>query len=318
MLSLSYVARRLLLLVPVAFAASLLIFALIRIVPGDPVRTMLGMEATPEAVETAREQLGFNQPIVQQYLHWMGGVLRGDLGNDLISHEPLTKLLGQVLPVTVELAVLSLLIAVFVGVPLGTYVAARGRWAKRFGGTITTLGISIPEFWMGLMLVLLVAGQWKLLPPSGWTPISESLIGNLRSAALPVLTLAIVQTAYLMRAARGSVEAQLSEPHVMFLRAKGVHEGSIVYRHALRNAAGPIVTATGIQFGALLGGAIVIEQLFVLPGVGRLLVTSVGARNYVVVQGAILVVVVMYMLVNLLTDLVHAMIDPRIADAGAS
>lgn len=314
---LAYVVRRLLLLLPVGFAASVFVFMLIRLVPGDPVRTMLGMEASPEAVETAREQLGYNDPLVSQYLSWIGGVLRGDLGTDLISHEPLSKLLGQVLPVTLELTVVSLLLAVFIGVPLGTYVAASGRWAKGFGGGFVTLGISIPEFWMGLMLVLLVAGQWHLLPPSGWTPISESLTGNLRAVALPALTLAIAQTAYLMRTARGSVEAQLNEPHVMFLRAKGVREGSIIYRHALRNAAGPVITATGIQFGALLGGAIVIEQLFVLPGVGRLLVTSIGARNYVVVQGAILVIVVMFMLVNLVTDLLLAVVDPRVGDGDA-
>ena len=311
-----FIVRRLLLTVPVLFAMSVFVFLLIRLVPGDPVRTMLGFRATDENVAVVRAELGLDRPIVDQYLSWIGGVLQGDMGRDFISDAPLTELLAQRLPVTLELTILAMGLAVLVGVPLGALAATRGRWTGRATSGFVIAAISVPDFWLGIMLVLLFSGVFHILPPSGYTPIGEDLGENLRYMILPVLTLASGEAAYILRTTRGAMESTLGSPFILFLRAKGVTERRITFHHALRNAAVPIVTVIGIQFGVLLGGAIVVETLFALPGVGRLIVTGIQQRNYPVVQAGVLVVAALFIVVNVLTDLVYGVLDPRLGEGG--
>lgn len=314
---LRYVVRRLLITIPVLLAMSVFVFLLIRLVPGDPVRTMLGFRATDENVATIRAQLGLDQPLLDQYLAWLGGITRFDLGQDFVSKVPLNQLIAERLPVTLELTTLAMLLALAVGIPLGVLAATRRRNTGRATTAVAILGIAIPDFWLGIMLVLLVAGTFRLLPPSGYVPFLEDPVANLRYMILPVITLAFAEIAYILRTTRASMEETLGSPFVTFLRAKGVSPRSITYRHALRSAAVPIVTVVGIQVGVLLGGAIVVEVLFGLPGIGKMLVTAINQRNYPVVQAGILAVALLFILVNLVTDLLYGVLDPRIAEADA-
>lgn len=311
---LAFVVRRLLLTIPVLWVMTLFVFLIIHLIPGDPVRTMLGFRATPENVATARHQLGLDHSLWRQYVDWLGGLLHGDLGTDLISHAPLSELLSQRLPVTLELTLLSMLLAIVIGVPLGALAAVGNRRVRSLTDGLVVLGVSIPDFWLGIMLVLLFAATLGWLPPSGYVPFSDDPVGNLRYLALPVATLAAAEAAYILRTTRGAMEAVLQRPSMTYLRAKGIGPFRVIAGHGLRNAAPTIVTVIGIQFGVLLGGAIVVETLFGLPGVGRLIVTSINQRNYPVVQAGVLAVAALFVLVSLLVDLVVAWLDPRVAD----
>lgn len=314
---LRYVVRRLLITIPVLLAMSIFVFLLIRLVPGDPVRTMLGFRATDENVATIRAQLGLDQPLLDQYGAWLGSILRFDLGQDFVSKVSLNELIAERLPVTLELTGLAMLLALAVGVPLGVLAATRRRNTGRATTALAIAGIAIPDFWLGIMLVLVIAGTFRLLPPSGYVPFFEDPVANIRYMILPVITLAFAEIAYILRTTRASMEETLGSPFVTFLRAKGVSDRSITYRHALRSAAVPIVTVVGIQVGVLIGGAIVVEVLFGLPGIGKMLVTAINQRNYPVVQAGILVVAFLFILVNLITDLLYGALDPRIAEADA-
>jgi peptide/nickel transport system permease protein len=308
----AFVLRRIAITVPTLLAMSIFVFALLRLVPGDPVRSMLGFRATPANVATVRAQLHLDDSLVTQYLTWIGGVVHGDFGRDYVSGAPVAQLLGERLPVTLELTVLAMALALVVGVPLGVLAAAGNRVSERLASGFVVAGVSVPDFWLGTLLILLFAAVLGWLPPGGWQPASAGLGGNLRYIALPVLALAVGEAAYILRTTRGAMLDTLGEPYVTFLRAKGVPERRIVFRHALRNASVPIVTVVGIQFGVLLGGAIVIETIFGLPGVGRLLVTAIQQRNYVVVQGGVLVIAALFIFVTLLCDLLYGWLDPRI------
>jgi peptide/nickel transport system permease protein len=314
---LAFILRRIALTVPVLFAMSVFVFLMIRLVPGDPVRTMLGFRATPETIATVRDALGLDLPLHEQYLGWLGALLQGDLGRDFISQASINELLADRLPVTLELTFLSMTLAVLVGVPLGVVAATSGRWSRRATSVGVTAAISIPDFWLGIMLVLLFTGVLGVLPPSGYVPFAEDPIQNLRHMALPVLTLATAEAAYIVRTTRGAMLDVLNSPYITFHRAKGLRERTILFRHALRNAALPIVTVVGIQFGVLLGGAIVVESLFALPGVGRLVVTGINQRNYPVVQAGVLVIALLFILVNLLTDLIYGWLNPRVGEQQA-
>jgi peptide/nickel transport system permease protein len=309
----AFIIRRVLLTIPLMFTMSIFVFLMIRLVPGDPVRTMLGLHATPEGVAAIREQLGLDRPLPDQYLSWLGSALHGDLGQDLFSHVPLTQLLGESLPATLELTALSLLFAIGLGIPLGVIAAVGPRWAVILTDLLTVGGVSIPSFWLGLMLVLIFTGVLHLLPPAGYVPITTDPVENLRYMILPVLALGTAELVYILRTTRATMLEVLDRPYITFLRAKGVGERRIVFVHALRNAAVPIVTVIGIQFGALLGGAIVIETLFAIPGVGQLVVNSINQRNYPLVQGGVLVIAMIFIFVNLATDLLYSVLDPRIS-----
>jgi peptide/nickel transport system permease protein len=314
---LAFVLRRLLLTVPILLVMSVCVFLMLRLIPGDPVRSMLGLRATPENVATLRAQLGLDRPLVEQYVDWITAVLHGDLGQDIISHAPLSELLGQRLPVTLELTLLGVLVALATGIPLGVVAAVGPRWARILTDLLVVAGVSIPAFWLGIMLVLVFTGALRVLPPAGFSPFADDPLNNLRYMVLPVLTLAAAQGAYILQTTKASMLDVLESPFITFLRAKGISERTIRFRHALRNAAVPIVTVVGIQFGALLGGAVVIETLFALPGIGSLVVTAINLRNYPVVQGGVLVIATLFILINLATDLLYGVLDPRTAAGGS-
>lgn len=309
-----YVLRRLLLTVPVLATMSVFVFLVLHLVPGDPVQAMLGLRATPELEAQVRSDLRLDRSLPEQYVSWLGGVLRGDLGRDYASGAPVTQKLGVALPVTLELGLAAIVTGALIGVSIGAVAATRRGWPRRSTEGFVILGTAIPEFWMGIMLVLLFTTALGLLPPSGYVPFPDDPVGNVRYLALPVACLAIFQAAYFARTATSAIEDALRAPHVLFLRAKGVSARAILWRHALRNASAPIVTIVGLQFGAILGGAIVIETLFNLPGVGKLLFDAISTRNYTVVQGCVLVIAGLFVLVNLVTDLVVGWLDPRIGD----
>lgn len=312
---LRYLLSRILITLFTLFVMSIFVFALIRLVPGDPVRTMLGFRATPENVATVRHSLGLDEPLPAQYLSWLAGVVKGDLGQDYVSQASVSTLISQRLPVTVELTVLAMSLAVIFGVTLGIVATIGPRWSRVATDGFVVGGISVPDFWLGTLLILLFAATWELLPPSGYVPFSTSPSENLRYMLLPVMTLAIGETAYVVRTTRSALAETLNKPYIAFLRAKGVPWRTIVAKHALRNASLPVVTAVGIQFGVLLGGAIVIETIFGLPGIGKLVVTAISQRNYTVVQGGVLVIAALFIIVNLVTDLLYGLLDPRVEQA---
>ena len=308
-----YAARRLLLAIPLLFGMSLLVFGLMRLVPGDPAVVVLGYKATPEGVKALREAFHLDEPLPQQYLRWLAGVVRGDFGLDFRQNEPIGRMILDRLPVTIELTLLASACAALIGIPLGLLGGGRrGGVADRTALAIGLVGVSIPDFWLGIMLILGLSLWAGLLPSAGFVPVTESLVDNLLYLTLPALTLAISRAAVLGRLTRAAVMEIVPRPFVQYARAKGLAERAILVRHVLPNAAIPIVTVLGLQVGYMLGGAIVVEMIFTLPGVGRMTLDAVLERNYPVVQSTVLVIGAMFMLVNLVTDILYGVIDPRV------
>jgi peptide/nickel transport system permease protein len=311
-----YIVRRFLLTVPAILAMSVIVFLMIRLIPGDPAQVILGLRSTPENIETLREDLRLNDPLWVQYGHWLGGVLRGDLGVDYRTHEPIRDQLLSRLPVTLEMAFLAMVMSAVLAIPLGLVAATRRGAAEHGTQVLGLIGISIPDFWLGVMLILLMALVLGWLPSSGYVPLRDSVTGNLRHMVLPAFTLAVNFAAVLTRTTRGAVLDVLDRPFVRTARAKGLRERAVVLGHVLRNASIPIITVIGLQLGYALGGAIIIEQIFSLPGVGRLTLNAVLERNYPVVQGAVLLVTFLFMATNIVTDSLYAVLDPRIRQSG--
>jgi peptide/nickel transport system permease protein len=305
--------RRLLLVVPILFGMSLIIFSIIRLVPGDPVLAVLGLTASPKVVVQTRHQLGLDLPAYVQYFHWIGNALRGDLGLDYRTDEPITSLIMAALPVTGELVVFALLIAICVGVPLGIVSAIwRGRIPDLLGQAVSMSGISVPDFWLGIMLILLFALTFRLVPSAGFVPFFEDPLQNVMHVVLPALALSAGLAAVLIRITRTAMLDVLHRDYIRFARARGLDEISVIVRHALRNAAVPIVTVIGMQAGYLFGATVVIEQVFSLPGLGRLVLDSTLTRNYPLIQGSILVLGLLFILANLIVDTLYVVLDPRL------
>jgi peptide/nickel transport system permease protein len=311
----SFIRTRLVDLVVVMFGVSVLVFLMIRLIPGDAVAIMLGAntEVTPERIAELRARIGLDQPILSQYLSWLGGILSGDLGVSLWTRRPVSaEIAGHVWP-TLELSFLALVIGAGAALPLGVLMAhLRGRgWDVGLQiGSIA--GLTIPSFWLGIMLILALttlAPEWQVL---GYVPFSEDPLGNVGKLMLPAFALALPILANLARLVRSAMLDALQQDFVRTARAKGVTEGTILFRHALRNALIPFVTSAGIMTGYLLGGAIVVEQVFAIPGLGRLILGAIAERNYPLVQATILVVTFAFVLVNFLVDLLYALIDPRV------
>nr|PZN73363.1 MAG: peptide ABC transporter [Pseudomonadota bacterium] len=310
-----FIMRRLVLLVPVLFGITLLVFSMIHLIPGDPVTVILGSEYTPETAQVLREQLGLDRPLHIQYLDWMGNVLRGDLGYSIFpfggvkySGEPVLNLIKARLPVTLSLTVGTMILALLVGVPLGMIAAVkRNTVTDNVMRIVAMIGISMPVFWFGLLLIMVFAMRLRWLPASGnfTTAGPQALI-------MPVITLGIAQAALITRMTRSTMLEVLGEDYIRTARAKGLRERAIYYRHALRNALIPIIPVAGFQFGALLGGAVLTETIFTMPGLGRLLVDSVFRRDYPVIQGCVLVITLFFVLTNLIVDVLYAFLDPRI------
>ncbi len=302
---LRFLLRRLLLTIPVLLGVATLVFSLIHLIPGDPAQAMLGETASPDDVEELRHRLGLDRPLLTQYAAFLGGLVQGDLGMSLRTREPVATMIADRVPATAELAFAAMLVAVAVALPLGVAAAVwRGTAIDHGAMTASLLAVSIPNFWLGPLLALFLSVEL------GWLPISGR--GTWAHLVLPAVSLGAALAAMLARMTRATVLEELREPYVQAARARGVSRTRAVLRHALRNSLIPIVTIIGLQFGAVLTGAVITETVFAWPGVGRLLVQSIGFRDYPMVQGCILLIALVYVGVNLLTDLVYGALDPRI------
>src|SRR5579862_1571034 len=300
-----FVLRRLLLTVPVVLGVATLVFSLIHLVPGDPVQAMLGESAAPEDVAQLRTTLGLDRPLAVQYLAFLEGLVAGNLGTSLRTNQPVVAAIAERMPATIELAMAAMLLAVVTAIPLGILAAVRaGTTVDHAATTVALIGISIPNFWLGPILAIVFSVTL------GWLPVSGR--GTLAHLVLPAVTLAAPLAAVLARTTRASVIDELRELYVLAARARGVSRLRAVLHHAFRNSLIPIVTVLGLQFGAVLTGAVITETIFAWPGVGRLLIQSIGFRDYPLVQGCILLIAMTYVTVNLLTDLVYGVLDPRI------
>ena len=313
-----FLIQRLLLLIPTLLLASVLIFAIIELAPGDPARMMLGTEATPEQVAAERVQLGLDRPIPVRYLIWLGNVSHLNLGVSLVYDRPVTALVLEAFPNTLRLALSALVLSTLIGFPLGVVSALRQNRPIDFLVTsFASLGLAVPGFWLGIMLILLLSVDLKWLPPSGAGDPDQGILSAASYLVMPVATIAVSNLAVFARFVRSSMIDVLSADFVRTARAKGLRETAVVYRHALRNALIPVVTILGIQFGRLLGGAVITEAVFAYPGVGRLVVTSILNRDYPVVQAALMLVVIIFLLTNIVVDMSYALLDPRLNLGGA-
>ena len=308
-----FVLGRLLAIVPVLVLVTAGVFFLIHLTPGDPIDAMMAESADPSVKAALSRQLGLDQPIYVQYLRWMGGVLRGDLGRSIRNNQPVIEDVGRRIRPSVELALLAIVIALVVAFPLGILSAARRNTPiDGAGTTFALIGICMPNFLIALLLIFLFGVTLRWLPVSGYTDPLEDPINGLRSLTLPAITLGLALAAVITRTLRSSLLEALSEDYVRTARAKGLTERVVVTRHALKNGLIPVATVLGLQLGGLVGGAVITEYVFALPGVGRLVVDAVFARDYPLVQGVVLLIALAYIGTNLLVDLVYGFLDPRI------
>ncbi|MDE0528886.1 MAG: ABC transporter permease [Truepera sp.] len=311
----TYVARRLLDLFIVLLGVSIIVFLMIRLIPGDAVEIMLGAntDITPERVDAIRRRLGLHQPIVVQYLHWFGGVVRGDLGESIWTGRPVAGEILARLPVTLEVTGLALVFALLVSLPLGVLAArARGGLGDVAVRILSIVGLTLPSFWTGVLMIYFVSLYLPTWPAIGYVPLRHDPLGNLSRMVLPMLAVSLPMIAGLSRILRSSLLEVLRLDYVRTAHAKGLAARMVLYKHALRNALIPVVTIVGVQVGYLLGGVVVIEQVFAIPGIGRLVIGAINERNYPLVQGIILVITAIFVVVNLLVDLTYVLIDPRV------
>jgi peptide/nickel transport system permease protein len=302
---LRYTLRRIVLLIPVLLGVSLLSFSLLHVIPGDPVTILAGVDATPEVLERIRADFGLNDPLPVQYARYVARAVQGDLGISIRGRDPVAQVLAQRFQFTFQLTILSMVLAIAIGVLAGVIAATnQGSWLDAAIMVVALAGISVPSFWLGLLLLQIFAGMLSWLPAGGsGTPLH---------LLLPSLVLGTSGAAVVARMTRGSMLDVIRQDYVRTLRANGLPERLIVYKHALRNALNPVITVVGLQFGVLMAGAVVVETVFSLPGVGRLMVNAIFNRDYPVIQGGMLLLAVAFVLVNLLTDMAYALINPRI------
>jgi peptide/nickel transport system permease protein len=301
------------------FVISMIVFTGVRMIPGDPARVMAGNEADEAGLEEVRQKYGLNDPIPFQYLRWVGLALRGDLGESIRTRESVVKTVATKLPITIELAFLSLLVAIGIAIPAGVLAAVRRNtvWDILTSGA-SLGGVSIPNFWLGIMLILFFSVRLGWLPASGFVPLWESPLENLQRMIMPAFVLGTALAAILMRQTRNSMIEVLSADYIRTAYSKGLAGRIVVFRHAIRNSLIPVVTILGLQMGALMSGAVVTEQIFVVPGFGRLIVEAVFTRDYPLVQGVVLLTASSYVLINLLVDVSYSLLDPRIRVGGSA
>ncbi|HEX3590167.1 MAG TPA: ABC transporter permease [Pseudonocardiaceae bacterium] len=310
------ITRRLLLTIPILIGTAVIVFLILRLVPGDPAGAILGANATPAQLRQVRIDLGLDRPIYQQFGSWLAGVVRGDFGHDYITNQSITSEMADRLPVTAELAGFAFVLAVVVAVPLGVIAAVRrGGWIDGIVQAVSVITIAVPDFVFGILSILLFSLALGMFPSSGYVPITESFSLNLHSLVLPAVSLALGLAGVLARVTRSAMLDVLQADYVRFARANGMSAASVIFRYALRNAAIPIVTVAGLQVGYLLGGTVVVEQLFAIPGVGQLVVQAMLNRNYPVVQTCVLIFVLGFIIVNLIADLLYAVLNPKIRKA---
>ncbi|MCI8821290.1 MAG: ABC transporter permease [Lachnospiraceae bacterium] len=309
-----YIARKMFAVLTVLFVVSFVTFFIIHLTPGDPARVMLGADASEEAVENLREQMGLNRPLPVQYVEWLGNVLRGNLGDSIFMKGSMTSIIGLRMKPTVELTVFALVIAVFIAIPTGILAArGRGRLVDQGMMAVSMLGVSVPNFLLGLLLVLLFAVKLKLFPASGYKELQEAgLLEHLRYLLLPAVSLGLMHAALLSRMTRSAVLEVLNKDYIKMAKAKGVRAFSLMFRHALRNALIPVITVIAQSFVSLLAGALVTETVFNIPGIGKLVIDSISRRDYEVVQAMVLLIAVVNVLIMFLLDILYGIIDPRI------
>lgn len=309
----AFIMRRLILTIPTLLLVSILVFSLIHLIPGDPASVILGQEATPEAKTALRHELGLDRPLLIQYGSWLGNVLRGNLGRSLVDRTPVIDQIRQRLPATLELTLGTFIVALLIAIPAGLLSATKRGGVTDFASTLFALGgMSVPSFWLALMFIIIFAVKLQWFPASGYVPFSENPRANLQAMLLPMVATGIRESAVLMRMLRSSMLEVLHSDYIRTARGKGLGQSTVVLRHALRNALVPVVTASGLLVAGLLGGLVITETIFSIPGFGRLIVEAIFQRDFVTVQGAILVSALLVVLVNLVVDILYALIDPRI------
>jgi peptide/nickel transport system permease protein len=313
-----FILQRLAQAVPVMFLSSVGVFLLLHLLPGDPAVVLAGPDASTETIAAIRQDMGLDQPLPVQYVVWLGHVVHGDFGKSLASKLPVWQLITQRAPATLELAIAAEILTVLIALPLGVTAAVKQRTRTDWGiSWFVSLGLAIPNFWLGILLIILFAIALGWLPPGGIGDFTRDPVLALKFLALPTFTLALPAAMNLSRLTKASVLEILYEDHVRTARAKGLPGRAVVNRHVIRNAMVPVVPAIGLEFGRLLGGAIVVESVFAWPGLGTLMLSSIGNRDYAIVQAGLLLLVAVFVVVNLATDIAYGFIDPRIRFSGA-
>lgn len=310
---LRFALSRLLSAIPTLFLVSVAVFGLMRLIPGDPASLMLGDLADADTLAAARERMGLNQPVPMQYIIWVGNVLQGNLGTSVLNGEPVLELVFQRFTVSAQMVLIAVALSVLISVPLGMIAAWRQNSTLDLGiVAMSTLLLSVPTFWLGLMILLGFGLKLGWLPVLGYVSLTDNVVAGIIYLIMPVMTLVLHETGIIVRMARASTLDVLRLDYITHARAKGLSESAVLFRHAARNAFGPTWTLIGLILGNLLGGVAVVETVFTIPGLGRLIIDAIYARDYAVVQGCLLFVAVIYLLVNLVVDLFYPLFDPRV------
>ncbi|KKB12152.1 peptide ABC transporter [Devosia geojensis] len=310
---LKLIARRILVAIPTLIILSMIIFGLQRMLPGDPIQTMMAEESDPQVIAFLREKYRLDDPVPVQYLAWVGNVLQGDFGRSLRTGLPVAEMILQKLPITVQLATMAMIMAMLIGIPAGILAAVRKNTVLDYiANAVALSGMSIPNFWLGIILIMVLAVSWKLLPASGYVPITQDFWLSVRTMLMPAFVLSTAVAAYLMRHTRSAMLGVLSSDYIRTARAKGLLSKTVILKHALGNALMPIVTLSTLLFGDLLAGAVLTEQIFVIPGFGKLIVDAVFTRDYAVVQGVVLFTAIGFIAMNILADVLYIVVNPRL------
>lgn len=308
-----YIGKRLLVAIPTLLIISIFVFSLQKLLPGDPVLAMAGEERDPATIEFLREKYRLNDPVPLQYVNWLGGVVTGDFGISLRTNQPVLELIGQKLPVTIQLAVMAMFFAMVIGIPIGILAAVKkNTWIDYAANIVALSGLSIPNFWLGIMLILLVSVKLGWLPASGYESIFVDPVRSIETMIMPAFVLGNALAATLMRHTRSAMVAVLSSDYIRTARAKGLSPREIILSHSFRNALLPVITLLALLFGELLAGAVLTEQIFTIPGFGKMTVDAVFTRDYAVVQGIVLCTAAGFILMNLLADIAYVLLNPRL------
>jgi peptide/nickel transport system permease protein len=309
----TYIARRLLLMIPVIVLVGVLTFMLIRLIPGDPAAQMLGLDATMQEIDELRHEMGLDRPLYKQFLIWGGNVLRGDLGHSIFLNQPVATAIVEHLECTISLALLALAYSVLVAIPIGVIAAVKqNAWQDKLVMSFALFGVSAPSFWLGLMAIFIFSVYLGWFPSQGYEMLEDGVRQWLWFIILPALTLGIQTAALIARMTRSSMLEVLRQDYIRTARAKGLMEKTVVFKHALKNGLIPVLTVVGMTLGQLLGGAVITETVFSLPGIGQLVITAIKNRDYPLVQGVIMFIAVIYVFANLLVDILYGWFDPRI------
>jgi peptide/nickel transport system permease protein len=308
-----YIGKRLLVAIPTLLIISIFVFSLQKLLPGDPILAMAGEERDPATIEFLREKYHLNDPIITQYFAWVGGILVGDFGVSLRTNQPVLELIGQKLPVTIQLAVMAMILAMLIGIPAGILAAVyKNRTLDYVANVVALSGLSIPNFWLGIMLILLVSVNLGWLPASGYESIFVDPVRSLKTMIMPAFVLSTALAAQLMRHTRSAMLGVLSSDYIRTARAKGLSPREVILSHTFRNALLPIITLSALLFGELLGGAVLTEQIFTIPGFGKLTVDAVFTRDYAVVQGIVMCTAIGFIVMNLIADILYVLLNPRL------